>query len=70
MKYLILVSLLAVGCAKKQQYNCNCVSVISGQTLQDYDIEAKDYTEAAVECYRIQSVHANAGANTLDCKIR
>jgi hypothetical protein len=70
MKYLILPLIILSGCAQKQPYKCNCVSNISGATLHDYEITAKDYNEAHSKCMNIQLTHMGSGAKTLDCAIR
>ena len=69
MKYLLILILFA-SCQKKQVYNCECIDRNTAQSLKSYNIEAKDYTEAAGKCYSIQNTHTVAGATQLDCGIR
>lgn len=68
--YLVVIAITFSACQKKNSYSCKCVSVISGQELNSYPIEAKNSTEASAECYSIQNKHVASGAKTLDCAVR
>lgn len=62
--------LLFASCAKPNNYQCVCLSSITGQNINTYDVKAKDLTTAAGQCYEIQAKHTMSGAQNIDCAIR
>lgn len=69
MKYLILILLFA-SCAKPNDYQCVCLSSVTGQNMHTYDLKAKDLTHASGQCYEIQAKHTMSGVHNIDCAIR